>query len=145
MTKNSEKFKDPKVAAVFRSYPENIKSKLLFLRQLIFDTAAATEGVGEIEETLKWGQPSYLTLQTKSGSTIRMDEIKSEEEKYALYFHCQTTLVDTFREMYNHKFKFEGNRSIIFSGQDDIPVEELGHCISIALTYHLRKKRKTAL
>jgi hypothetical protein len=73
----SNKIKNPEVAAVFNSYPQNIRTKLMFLRQLILETAASTEGVGELEETLKWGEPSYLTSKTKSGSTIRIDRKKS--------------------------------------------------------------------
>jgi len=102
--------------------------------------AAKTEGVGEMEETLRWGQPSYLTTQSGSGSLIRIDQIKSQKRKYAMYFHCQTTLVDTFKEMYQGVFKFEGNRSIIFDEEDKVPVEELSHCIAMALTYHLNKR-----
>ena len=30
----------------------------------------------------------------------------------SLYFHCQTTLVDSFKEMYRGVFEFEGNRSL---------------------------------
>ena len=129
------------VAAVFETYPKEIKSKLMFLRQLIFDVASRTNGVGKLEETLKWGQPSYLTTQTQSGSLVRIDQIKSQEGKYAMFFHCQTTLVDTFKEMYRGQFEFGGNRSIIFSLKDKVPVEELSHCVSMALTYHLNKKQ----
>ena len=134
---------NPEVAAIFNAYPTEIKPKLLFLRQLIFDVASRTDGVGDLEETLKWGQPSYLTTQTKSGSLIRIDQIKSQERKYAMYFHCQTTLVGTFKERYRGLFEFEVNRGIIFSVKDKVPVEELGHCISMALTYHLDKKLRT--
>jgi Domain of unknown function (DU1801) len=131
------------VAAVFDAYPSEIKQKLMFLRQLIFDVASRTDGVGELEETLKWGQPSYLTTQTKSGSLVRIDQIKSQEGKYAMYFHCQTTLVDTFKEMYRGQFEFDGNRSIIFSEKDKVPVEALSHCILMALTYHLNKRQSS--
>lgn len=131
---------NPEVAAVFETYPNEIRSKLMFLRQLIFDIASRTNGVGELEETLKWGQPSYLTTQTKSGSLVRIDQIKSQEGKYAMYFHCQTTLVDTFKEMYRGQFEFGGNRSIIFRVKDKVPVKELSHCVSMALTYHLNKR-----
>lgn len=141
---NQKKIKNPEVAAVFDAYPKALKTKLLFLRQLIFEVASKIDGVGELEETLKWGQPSYLTTQTKSGSLIRIDQIESQQEKYAMYFHCQTTLVDTFKEMYRNQFVFGGNRAILFSVNDKVPVEELSHCISLALTYHLDKKRKTA-
>ena len=129
------------VAAVFETYPKEIKSKLMLLRQLIFDVASRTDGVGELEETLKWGQPSYLTTQTQSGSLVRIDQIKSQEGKYAIFFHCQTTLVDTFKEMYRSQFEFGGNRSIIFNVKDKVPVADLSHCVAMALTYHLNKKQ----
>ena len=131
----------PEVAAVFDTYPKEIKSKLMFLRQLILDVASRTTGVGELEETLKWGQPSYLTTQTKSGSLVRIDQVKSQEGKYAMFFHCQTTLVDTFKEMYRGQFEFGGNRSIVLGVKDRVPVDELSHCISMALTYHVNKKQ----
>ena len=67
------------------------------LRELIFDVAAKTKDVGQLEETLKWGEPVYLTSQTKSGSLIRIDAKKTDPSKYAMYFHCQTSLVGTFR------------------------------------------------
>lgn len=137
-------FANSGVAAVFDSYSKEVKPKLLFLRQLIFDVASQTNGVGELEETLKWGQPSYLTTTSKSGSLIRIDQVKPHAGKYAMYFHCQTTLVDMFKEMYRGKFKFSGNRGIIFNTADDVPVTELRHCISMALTYHLNKKAKSS-
>jgi hypothetical protein len=66
-------FADSAVDAAFAAYPKPIKAKLLTLRRLILDTASKTTGVGALEETPKWGQPSYLTTSTKSGSTIRID------------------------------------------------------------------------
>ena len=147
MTKDSivsKKIKNPEVAAVFKSYPQNIRTKLMFLRQLILETAVTTEGVGEIEETLKWGEPSYLTPKTKSGSTIRIDWKKSQEEQYAMYFKCTANLVPAFREKYSSEFRFEGNRSIIFNLDEEIPIKELKNCIALALTYHRNKKLETA-
>lgn len=90
------------------------------------------------------GQPSYLTSQSKSGSLIRIGQDKTKTDQYAMYFHCQTTLVDSFKEMYRGKFKFMGNRSIVFSMDDKIPINELSNCISMALTYHLNKKQHLA-
>ena len=135
-------FENSEVAAVFKAYPKALRTKLIFLSQLIFEVASQTDGVGALEETVKWGQPSYLTSASKSGSLIRIDQIKSQTGKYAMYFHCQTTLVDTFKEMYRGKFEFEGNRSIVFSAGDDVAEKELRHCISMALTYRLNKKSK---
>jgi hypothetical protein len=132
-------FSDAAVDAVFTAYPNPIKAKLLALRRLIFDTARATKGVGALQETLKWGQPSYLTTETKSGSTIRIDRIKTAADRYAVYFHCQTDLVATFRERYP-ELSYGGNRSIILDARDQLPEAELRHCVALALTYHLNKR-----
>lgn len=131
-----------KVAAVFRSYPRGVAAELLALRRLILDVASATEGVGEVREALRWGQPSYLTARPRSGSTIRIDRVKSRPGRYAMYFHCQTTLVETFRRHYPSTFRYEGNRAIVFDESDRVPVGALRRCIPLALTYHLPRTRK---
>jgi Domain of unknown function (DU1801) len=133
-------FAEPAVETVFGSYPGPVRSKLLALRRLIFDTAGTTEGVGVLEETLKWGQPSYLTTESKSGSTIRIDQVKAEAGRYAVYFHCQTDLVETFRELYP-ELRYGGNRSILLDAGEKLPEAALRHCIALALTYHARKRK----
>jgi hypothetical protein len=133
----------PEVEAVFDSYPEEMRSKLMFLRQLIYDTAASFEEVGEIEETLKWGEPSYLTPKSKSGSTVRIAWKESKKEQYSIFFKCTANLVPAFKERFPQKFRFGGNRSIDFNLHDDVPVEELKQCIALALTYHRNKKLET--
>jgi len=132
-------FMDPRVENTFLAYTPEIRKNLMMLRSIIFDVAADTRGVGEIEETLKWGQPSYLTSQTKSGSTIRIDTHK-DEDHYAMYVNCKTTLVERFKEMYPEDFTYEGNRAIVWN-KDEIPARtELEDCIAIALTYHAKKR-----
>ena len=111
---------------------------------MIFDVAKPTPGVGKIEEALRWGQPSYITPETGSGSTIRIDHIKNEPMKCAMYFMCTSGLIDNFKELYWDKMNFEGNRSIVFDVADRLPEEPLRHCISLALTYHLRKNQRAS-
>jgi len=94
-----------------------------------------------LEETLKWGQPSYLTPQTNS-STIRIDSVKPEAGQYAVYFHCQTNLVETFRELYP-ELRFSGNRAILLDAKDKLPEAELRHCVALALTYHSNRRKRT--
>lgn len=74
---------DPRVEEKFQTYPGEIKVRLTHLRRLILETAAETQGVNEIEETLKWGEPSYLA---KKGSTIRIDWKAKAPGQYAMYF-----------------------------------------------------------
>lgn len=126
-------FNNKDVEKVFNNYPEKIREKLMLLRKLVIEIAEDTDGVKSLEETLKWGEPSYLT---KGGSTIRMDWKKSKPDQYAMYFNCKTKLIDTFKERYKDEFKYEGNRAIVFHKNDTIPVNELKHCILLALTYH---------
>ena len=57
----------PDVAAVFASYPPKMRKHLRALRKLILDTAKATEGVGRIEETLKWGEPRVPDVREQVG------------------------------------------------------------------------------
>lgn len=133
---NVNVIENTKVERVFEQYPKHIQSRILILRQLILDTAIETEGIDNVDETLKWGEPSYIT---KKGSTIRIGWKHSIPDQYAMYFNCQTRLVDTFKEAYRDLFNYEGNRAIVFAVNDKIPVEELKQCIVVAHTYHTRK------
>jgi uncharacterized protein DUF1801 len=130
------------VDAVCKAYPQPARTKLLALRRLILDTARSTKGVGRIEEALKWGQPSYLTPETRSGSTVRIDHV--EGQQYAIYFHCQTDLVATFRELYPDKWSYGGNRCILLNAENKIDETALRHCVALALTYHLNKRNAHA-
>ncbi len=140
VTKKSAVGSSTAIDAVFDAYPRPVQAKLLALRRLIFDTAKTTNGVGVLEEALKWGQPSYLTTESKSGSTVRIDQLKTEAGGYAVYFHCQTDLVETFRELYP-KLRYGGNRSILLDASEKLPEAALRHCIALALTYHARKRK----
>lgn len=123
------------VKGKFDSYPDNIRPLLLKLREIILDVAKDYE-VGPIEESLKWGEPSYIA---KGGSTVRIDWKPKHPHQYFIYFHCQTVLVETFKEMYGDVFLYEGKRAIILDARKKIPSTELRHCISLALRYHKLK------
>ncbi len=127
---------NPKVATVFSRYPKYVKKQMRHLRQLVLETASKIDGLETLEESLKWGEPSYIA---KHGSTIRMDWKETNPEQYALYFQCTSRLVSTYKIIYKDKFQFEDNRAIVFKLNDEIPELELKHCLLLALTYHKRK------
>ncbi len=131
-----EDINNSEVAKVFSQYPELVRTKLLALRTLVLETVRESNEISAVEETLKWGEPSFVT---KTGSTIRIDWKQSRPDHYALYFNCKTTLIDTFKEFYRDQLNFEGNRAIIFDLNNSVPVEIVKHCIFLALTYHKRK------
>jgi hypothetical protein len=131
-------FKDPSVKAKFNAYPPDLRAALLDLRRIIYASADETDGVGELTETLKWAQPAYLPKRPNIGTTVRIDALKSEPNRYAMFFHCQTTLVTTFRERYGGTFAFEGNRALLFTLGKKLPEKALKHCVAMALSYHTR-------
>lgn len=121
------------VDQVFNKYPASVKRQMLELKNLIIDVAEQIEGLNSLEETLKWGEPSYIS---KHGSTIRMDWKSKTPDQYAIYFKCTSRLVPTFKSVYPEVFRYEGNRAITFQLDEQIPQSELKKCIKAALLYH---------
>ncbi|MBB1340844.1 DUF1801 domain-containing protein [Pseudoalteromonas sp. SG44-1] len=115
----------------FTTYPENIAVVLHEIRSLILQVAVQ-DGITELEETLKWGEPSYIS---KIGTTIRFDHKPKSAEQFCIYFNCKTKLIETFKELYGDTFSYEGNRALVFKLNQTVPVKELAHCISLALRY----------
>ncbi|NRA52540.1 MAG: DUF1801 domain-containing protein [Gammaproteobacteria bacterium] len=113
------------------SYPDLINVILCEIRALVRDIVHENN-LGQLEETLKWGQLSYLV---KGGSTVRVDWTPKYPLQYCIYFNCKTKLVDTFREIYRDVFTFDGNRAIVLWVNEPIPKKELRHCIELSLKY----------
>ena len=132
-------FRSKDVEAAFAAYPDGIRAKLYVIRELIFSASSSIEAIGPITETLKWGEPAYLTEASRSGSTVRIGWKTDFPSRYAIYFNCQTTLVDTFRSLYP-ELNFEGNRALLLNEDDRIDEASVSRCIELALTYHRWKK-----
>lgn len=128
----------PDVAAKFFAYPELARARLLALRGLILAVADELDYIAEMEECLKWGEPSYLV---KKGSTIRIDWKARTPDQYAMYFKCTSKLVPTFKEIFGDTFRYEGNRAITFRLHETPNEEALKSCVVMALSYHLIKHR----
>ncbi len=134
--KTTIEFQSADVAEVFASVPQQPRGLLLQLRSLIFRTAETTEGVGPIEEALRWGEPSYLTSQSKSGTTIRIHWKQKQPDRCAMYVHCQTNLIEQYRLRHGDVLEFEGNRAVLLDVERPLPEGALRDCVRLALTYH---------
>lgn len=117
---------------VIESYPPAVRARVQALRALIAETAEELEL--ELVETLKWGEPAFLT-KTKSGSTIRLGWKAKTPEVCSMYFICTTTLVEGFRAQFGESLRFEGNRAIVLRVDEAIPAGALKVCVADALTY----------
>ena len=135
----ADAIRDPAVRAVFDRYPDAIRTRLLELRALIFATAAE-DGVGPLDETLKWGQPAYLTTASRSGTTIRLDADGAMGGDFAFYVNCKTTLVDQWRDRFPD-LVYGGTRSLHFRLDDALQTDEIRTCLSMALNYRRAKQR----
>lgn len=137
----SSAFSNPEVQAVFLGFDRSVRPGLLLLREVIFEEAASLPEVGSIEECLKWGQPSYLTPVSGSGTTIRLGVPK--EGGFALYVHCQTTLISDFLALFPDEFTVEKKRAIRFQKAPSTrELEMIRVLIRAALTYHLPESDK---
>lgn len=121
------------VESVFSNYPISVRNKMQYLRALILESANEIEELEELEEALKWGEPSYLT---KKGSTLRIDWKEKHPNQYAMFFNCQTKLISTFRTVFSDVFQFDGNRAIVFPLDKPVAEKELKDCIRTSLIYH---------
>lgn len=129
-------FANEAVKAAFDAVPAPERAGLFKLRELIFATAATLDEVPTMTEDLRWGQPAYLTP-AKVGSTLRLGQPKTGG--FALYAHCQTTIISDFAEAYPAWDWFDGNRAVLFTDVAEIDPVRHGALIASALTYHLRK------
>lgn len=119
--------------------PDSVaREGLLLLREMIFDIAKARPETGQIEETLRWGQPAYLTPQTKSGTTIRLGVHKSA--RFALFVHCQSRVIPAYLEAYPMWDRVDGTRAVLFDHATEIEPRRHSWLVEQALTYRLRKK-----
>ncbi|WP_323776044.1 DUF1801 domain-containing protein [Leisingera sp.] len=113
---------------------------LLRLRQLIVKTASETPEAGRVEEVLRWGQPSYITPETKTGSTIRLGVPK--DARFALFVHCQSRLIPEFAAAFPAWDRFEGTRAVLFNDPAEVEPIRHGWLIKRALTYRIRPPLK---
>lgn len=113
------------------------RESLLELRNLVFQVAAEDPRIGPLTETLKWGEPAYLTSKTGAGTTLRLAMKKGKAERIGMFFHCQTRVAERIEELYPETFEFDGTRGLLFAPGAELPVEAVKGCMTLVLTYHL--------
>ncbi len=68
------------------------------------------------------------------------DGDKNDEAAFALFVNCQTSLVEEWKDRFEH-YCYGGNRSVHFRCAEDLKRPELRIMIAEALTYHRRKRK----
>lgn len=126
-------FEDDAVQAVYKAYPQAQAERMLTLRRWVFESADELGLV--VTEALRWGEPAYLC---KQGTTLRMDA--KSEGACSLYVHCQTDLVAQFWERHGDILELIGTREVRLPMHTPLPEHALRDCITLALTYKLRRR-----
>ncbi|HAE28019.1 MULTISPECIES: hypothetical protein [Hyphomonas] len=127
------------VGKVFATYPAPARKLLLAIRGMLYETADSLPEAGRITETLKWGEPAYLTSAPKSGTTIRLAWSPKRPDSAGIFVNCQTTLLDEWRTLYGETLDLVGNRELRLTLGAPLPADPIRHCLAMALTYHQRK------
>ncbi len=136
MSQMTQSIPTPVLQAFQQMAPAHRKA-LLDVRELIFEVAQSDPRIGPIEETLRWGEPAYVTSKNRTGSTIRLS-IEKDSGMPALFFNCQTTLVEGFRQQFGSALTYSKNRAVVLDREYGQHSSALKICITAALTYHLR-------
>ena len=131
-------FRDSRVAACFAAHPAPVRARLLELRALLHDVAEELD-VGPVEETLRWGEPTYLAPR---GTMVRLDCKDPTSAQCQLLVHCQTDLVATFRTRHPGTLPTQGTRALLLDTHAPLPTAALRDFLGLALTYKLRKRRR---
>ncbi len=129
------------LAAKFATYPRKASAALMEVRGWIFELAATDPAIGKITETLKWGEPAWLTP-SRSGTTIRADWKSKTPGQIAIYVNCQTDLIDRVRSHFEGILQCEGNRAIILPLDRPLPEGLVKTVLGWALTYHHDKRKR---
>ena len=125
------------VASVFDQFSPEQREILLEARAEIFKVAMEDPRIGKLDEVLRWGQPAYITKNKKTGSTIRLG-IEKTTGKPALFFNCNTSLVEDLREQFGSILTYSKNRAVLLD-TDEAAGNAWRSGIASALTYHLRR------
>ena len=124
------------IAAAISGWPGPAQARFTELRQTVFETASRLPETGGLTETLKWGEPSYAPVKSRTGTAIRITWKSKSPDSISLFVNCQTSLIETWRDQFPALI-YVGNREIRLSLDGPMP-DEISSCIAHALTYRLR-------
>ena len=120
------------------NWPQAAQTHFCTLRDIVHDVAKGVR-IGDLTETLKWGEPAWLPKKSGIGSTLRASWSLKRPKALGLFLNCNSTLPETMRTLYPKTFEFDGKRSIFLPLDCPLPTDALHHCAHLTLTYHRTK------
>ncbi len=126
-------FQSHKIRDVFMRVPDPARSGMLYLRDKLYEIAKTIPATKGLDESLKWGQPSYVP-KSGIGTPLRLGQT---DEGFGLFVHCQTTVISEFASLTSN-VNIDGNRGVLFTSMDEVKGSNLEPMICHAMTYKTR-------
>ena len=108
--------------------------------RVLFHEVAAHADVGALDETLKWGQPSWRPSKPRTGSTLRMDWTPKFPDRLSLFVDCKTDLAARMQDMYPGLPANDGQRHLAVDLNAPLPKQAIRHLADMTFTYHRAKR-----
>lgn len=105
----------------------------------LFHRIAQENNIGVLDETLKWGQPSWRPRRARTGSTLRMNWSPASPDQMSFFVDCKTDLAARMATLYPTPFSNDGRRRLDMSLALPLPEQALAHLAEMTFTYHLRR------
>lgn len=139
MTAGTASLPPAEVQAVFDRVPEIPRQRLMQMRALILAAGQAT-GAGPLQECLKWGEPAYLPVRPRVGTTVRLGWKPERADTCSVFVSCNTDLVDRYRAHFPEEFAYHGARELRLATTGAFSKAAFQQIAAMALTYHRDKR-----
>lgn len=113
----------------------------LWVCRTIYHDTASDLGIGALDETLKWQQPSWRPVRPRTGSTLRMGWDPQLPERLAFFVDCKTDLASRMRDIYSDFGENDGQRKISADLTRPLPQDAISHLAHMTFSYHLSAAR----
>ncbi|APX11725.1 hypothetical protein [Tateyamaria omphalii] len=121
------------------SWPQSAQSHFLRTRTLVHDVATS-EDVGPLDESLKWGQPSWRPKRARTGSTLRLDWSPATPDRLLAFVDCKTDLAAQMDHRFPGQFHNDGRRALGFDTTHPLDKDAVWQLARLTLTYHRSKR-----
>jgi len=128
------------VATTVAAWPVAAQTAFHALRARIQIAALDVPATGPLLETLKWGEPAWLTQVSKSGTTLRVAWKPVHPDEIGVFVNCRTSLLETIREIYPDAFRYDGTRGLWLRLAQPIPEQAMDHLARLAQGYHRNRR-----
>tara|TARA_R110002094_G_scaffold33089_2_gene45608 strand:+ start:2474 stop:2896 length:423 start_codon:yes stop_codon:yes gene_type:complete len=115
----------------------------LWACRALFHDIARNRDLGALDETLKWGQPSWRPRRPRTGSTLRVGWDASDPSNLAFFVDCKTDLAARMHDIYPNLSGNDGRRRIAVDLAAPFHEQAIAHLAEMTFSYHL-SRRQTA-